>query len=140
MPRPENIPAPPRETGELFEKTEEIRELRARLEKLEAHLSQESSAAEKEKRVKQEIKSYLQEIQAVSSAVPASHPDEVKEIRALETDQQIGALISVVFQKGLSQAVSLARHLDNPAVLDEFHDALVDRYYDALASQGFLKL
>lgn len=121
----------------------EILILKERIEKLEAQLKekQEVVLAEKEKMVKREIKSYLQEIQQTPAFAPSSTTrDEAKEINKLEPSQQVGALVSLVFEKGLFQAISVANALDNPAILDEFHDTLVDRYYETLIGKGILKL
>lgn len=119
----------------------EIQELKERLEKLERELEKEIAPEAKKEMVKQEIKNYLQELQQTPSfAPPPASRDEVKEIEKLEKNQQIGALISLVFEKGLEKAVSLARALDNPAVLDEFHDTLVDKYYQMLLEKGILKI
>ena len=45
----------------------------------------------------------------------------------------------MVFEKGVIEAVEVAKKLDNPYLLDEFHDALVDKLYDKLVEQGKLK-
>lgn len=127
---------PEREIPQL----EEIEELRARLENLEAQLKKEKLPEEKEKIVKQEIKSYLQELQQTPSfAPPPATRDEVKEISKFEPSQQVSALVSLVFEKGLPQAISLAQALNNPAILDEFHDILVDRYYQMLLERKILQ-
>ena len=118
----------------------EIKELKERLEKLETQLEKERGPEEKEKIVKQEIKGYLRELQqAPSPVLPTAARDEAEEVKKFEPGQQIGALISLVFENGLSQAVSVARDLDNPAILDEFHDALVDLYYQALVEKKILR-
>ncbi len=119
----------------------EVLELRERIEKLESQLEREKIPVEKEKIVKQEIKSYLRELQqAPTFATPPSTRDEAEEIEELEPDQQVGALISLVFEKGLPKAISVARNLENPAILDEFHDILVDRYYQMLIEKEVLEL
>jgi hypothetical protein len=119
---------------------ETVEELKKRIEKLESSLEKEKGFEKKEKAVKQEIKSYLQELQQTPSfAPPITTRDEVKEIIRMETSQQIGALISLALEKGLSKAISVAQAINNPAILDEFHDTLVDRYYEALIEKGILK-
>lgn len=126
----QKFPAPEMEPGE------EIKILKERLEKLESQLSRETVPIEKEKAVKQEIKSYLQELQQMPSFAPSAKThDEAKEISEFEPNQQVGALVSLVFQKGLSKAIAVARDIDNPAILDEFHDTLVDHYYQQLVEQ-----
>lgn len=118
-----------------------VEELRTRLESLEAQLKKERLPEEKEKMVKQEIKTYLQELQQIPSfAPPPSTRDEAQELIKLEPGQQVGALVSLVFEKGLPQALSVAQELNNPAILDEFHDILVDRYYQMLVEKKILKL
>jgi hypothetical protein len=120
--------------------TPEIAELKKRIEKLETQLEKEKAPEEKERIVKQEIKTYLQKLQKMPSfAAPKVVRDEAKEIAKFPTTQQVGTLVSLVFDKGLHQAISVARALNNPAILDEFHDILVDRYYQILIEKGILK-
>lgn len=119
-----------------------IRELKERIEKLETQLKKEqvSIPEEKEKIVKREIKSYLQELQqAPSLAAPLTTRDEAKEIKKFEPNQQVGALVLLVFEKGLLEAISVAKTLGNPALLDEFHDTLVDHYYKVLVEKEIIK-
>jgi hypothetical protein len=117
----------------------EIEELKARLEKLERKVEKEKIPEEKEKMVKQEIKSYLKELQQTPKfALPPTTRDEAKEIAKFEPSQQIGALVSLAFEKGLSQAIAVALALNNPAILDEFHDTLIDRYYEMLVEKKLI--
>jgi len=119
----------------------EIEELKERIEKLEAQLRKERVPEEREKMVKQEIKAYLRKVQKMPPfAAPHIARDEAKEIAKFPSTQQVGALVSLVFEKGLQQAISVARALNNPAILDEFHDILVDRYYEILIEKRILKL
>lgn len=86
-----------------------MQELKARLERLEAHLERKPVPEGKEKIVKQEIKTYLRELQQTPSfAPPPATRDEAEEIKKFEPDQQVGALISLVFEKGLLEAISVA--------------------------------
>ena len=131
---------PEREVPEM--ERPEIEVLKEKVEKLEAQLKKERVPIpeEKEKMVKQEIKSYLREIQQTPPfAAPPKTRDEAKEIEKFPSSQQVGALVSLVFEKGLPEAISVARALENPALLDEFHDTLVDRYYETLIQKGVLK-
>lgn len=118
----------------------EIKELKKRVEKLESLFKKEKNLEDKEKLIKQEIKNYLQELQQTPAfAPPIATRDEVEEISKLEPSQQVGALVSLALEKGLHEAVSVARALNNPAILDEFHDVLVDRYYQILVEKKILK-
>jgi len=124
------------ETGEL-----EIEELKERVKTLETELGKEKSPERKEEIAKQEIKDYLQELQETPSyASPIADRDEVEEVKKFPPSQQVGVLISLVFEKGLKNAISVANNIDNPAILDELHDVLVDRYYQELIKEGILKL
>lgn len=130
---------------------ESIEALKERIEKLEARIEKEKLIIpeEKEKMVRREIKEYLQELQGTPVAPTATAPpaattplasrDEVEEIKKFPTSQQAGILISLVFEKGLIEAINVAKDLNNPAVLDEFHDILIDRYYQSLIKKGILK-
>lgn len=117
-----------------------VEELKERLERIKPKIEKEKGAEEKERIIKQEIKSYLQDLQKTPSFAPSVKTrDEVKEISKFPPSQQIGSLISLVFEKGLKEAISVAGSLDNPAILDEFHDTLVDRYYEELIKKKILK-
>lgn len=119
----------------------EIEELKKRIEKLEAQLRKEKVLEEREKMVKQEIKTYLQEIQKMPPfAAPKRVRDEAKELAKFSPSEQVGALVALVFEKGLKEAISVAEALNNPAILDEFHDILIDHYYQILIEKGILKL
>lgn len=119
----------------------EIKDLKDKVKQLESRLEKEQISAnqEKEKVIKQEIKDYLQEFQQTPSfAAPTSVRDETDEIAEFPLDQQVGALISLTFDKGIKKAISVAKGLDNPAVLDEFHAILIDRYYNELVEKKII--
>ena len=107
---------------------------------MEKKLEKETVPEKKEQIVKEEIKNYLKQLQKIPSTVsPIFLRDEAKEIIKFPKAQQVGALISLVFEKGLKEAISVAKALNNPAILDEFHDTLVDRYYEQLIKKKILK-
>ena len=122
----------------------EIEALKERVMQLETRLKKEQpsvSPEKKEEKVKQDIKEYLQGFQQTpSTAAPLATRDEAKEIKKFSASQQVGALVFLVFEKGLDAAVSVAKQLENPAILDEFHDILADRYYKELVEKKIIKL
>ena len=132
MATPEIIPSP------------EIEALKERVMQLETRLKKEQpsvSPEKKEEKVKQDIKEYLQGLQQTpSTAAPLATRDEAKEIKKCWASKEVGALVSLVFEKGLDAAVSVAKQLENPAILDEFHDILADRYYKELVEKKIIKL
>ena len=80
---------------------------------------------------------------------PSDETDEDK----VETEEDIGEksyekpelkssvdeLINITFEKDLDTAVGKVKTENNPALLDAFHDALVDKLYDHLVQSGRLK-
>jgi chromosome segregation ATPase len=120
-----------------------IEVLQKRVEQLESQLRKESpsiSPEKEERAVKQEIKSYLKELQQTPTTIaPLATRDEAKEIKKFPPSQQVGALVSLVFDKGLEEAISVAKGIDNPAILDELHDILVDRYFKELVEKKIIK-
>jgi chromosome segregation ATPase len=121
----------------------EMEALQKRVEHLEGQLKKEQPAIspeKEEKAVKEEIKTYLKELQqAPTTVAPLAARDEAKEIKKFPPSQQIGALVSLVFEKGLGEAISVAKDIDNPAIMDELHDILVDRYFKELVEKKIIK-
>ena len=54
------------------------------------------------------------------------------QVREKEHSKIIDELLKVAFEKSIFQALSAARALKNPHLLDEFHDTLADNYYEKL--------
>ncbi len=63
---------------------------------------------------------------------PASDSDSQKQAKIKE-------LCQLAFEKGLDTAIEQAKKLNNPYILDEFHDALVGELYKQLIEQGKLE-
>src|SRR3989344_2379825 len=117
----------------------ELEALQERVAQLESQLKMEQpsvSPEKKEEAIRHDIKEYLQEFQQTpATAAPLATRDEANEIKKFPPSQQVGALVSLVFEKSLELAVSVAKELNNPAILDEFHDILADRYYKELVEK-----
>ncbi len=54
-------------------------------------------------------------------------------------EPEIEALIQIAFEKGIAAAIKAAKAKNNPHFLDDFHDALIDRFYQKLVEAGKLK-
>lgn len=52
---------------------------------------------------------------------------------------QVQELVNVAFTKSLAEAIKAVNKLNNPALLDAFHDVLVDQLYDTLVERGKLE-
>jgi len=122
------------------EKLPHIEGLRERIAEKEVELGAEMPETRKEI-VKEEIKGKLREIQSISpSDLPLVSRDEVKEIAKFSAEKQVEALLSLVFEKGLREATSVAQKIDNAAVIDDFHKTLADKYYEEMVHQGIIKI
>lgn len=49
-----------------------------------------------------------------------------------ETQEKLQRLVDIAFERGLVEAIAAARKMHDPYILDEFHDALVDKLHDEL--------
>lgn len=68
-----------------------------------------------------------------SPAPTAAPPPE------LDKDRQLKILVDMAFQQGIDKAVEAARASENPYLIDEFHDTLVDELRQQLVEKGKLK-
>ena len=95
---------------------------------------------EKEKEILREAIS--ERIEKVPPLLPAQQKaiaQKVQQIKAQPKERQIQLLTEMAFEKGVFEAVEVARRLDSPYLLDEFHHALIDELYNRLVEQGKLK-
>jgi glutamate dehydrogenase/leucine dehydrogenase len=80
----------------------------------------------------------------IAIAQPAALQQQVvaqnaKQIKAQPKERHVQLLTQMAFDKGIAEAVETAKKMDNPYLLDEFHDALVDELYKKLVEEGKLK-
>lgn len=52
---------------------------------------------------------------------------------------KVKALSDIAFEQGLDEAIEEAKKLNDPYILDEFHDALTDNFYKKLVEAGKLE-
>ncbi len=57
---------------------------------------------------------------------------EAHRISQLSRPEQVKALCDLAFQKGIDFAAETAKEMNNPSLLDEFHDTLVDDFREKL--------
>lgn len=97
---------------------------------LQEHMEQVRGQWEQAARAEGEIKNDQNFYLPPGNAIVAKQKaDELKE---QEHHEQIEALVAIALTKGILEAIVVARHLGNPHLLDDFHDALVDEYYEKL--------
>jgi len=56
-----------------------------------------------------------------------------------ELNDKVQDLVNVVFNKSLEEAIKEATETNNPALIDAFHDALVDQLYNDLVERKKVK-
>jgi hypothetical protein len=80
-----------------------------------------------------------------SVSVPLTPPTikqakvEAQTFKGMEKNQQLKGLVDLAFQKGVIYATEVVRNLDNPYLMDEFHDTLADHLHKQLVEKGKLE-
>lgn len=54
----------------------------------------------------------------------------------LSKEKQLDILVGVAMTQSIPESVSLAQAINNPYILDELHDVLVDKFYSELVKRG----
>ena len=57
-----------------------------------------------------------------------------------ELHDSVQELVSLVFSKGLNDAISSLRQKNNPALVDAFHDAIVDELFEEMIQRNIIPL
>lgn len=72
-----------------------------------------------------------------SFSAPAPSAQTIQQVnQTTDAQNQVQALCDLAFQKGVDAAIETARSLNNPYVLDEFHDAMMDKFQERLKKEG----
>ncbi len=73
--------------------------------------------------------------------IPAAAPAANVPARTATAEEQasLNTLIAHAFTKGIAEAVSEARKIGNPFLIDTLHDRLVDEYYEKLVMAKKIK-
>jgi hypothetical protein len=105
------------------------------LDDQEKELSQE-----KQKEIlKEAVNEKIIETPSVSIASQQAVQQATVKLKDEPKERQIELLVQMAFDKGVVEAVEIAKNLDSPYLLDEFHDTLIDRLYGKLVEEGKLK-
>ncbi|MBI3335661.1 MAG: hypothetical protein HY001_04140 [Candidatus Portnoybacteria bacterium] len=122
------MPEPTKQTPEaLHERAKEIYEKKVTPEK-----GPEVELSEKEKELKEKI------VEEAKTPPPPQVKDDfsktVSDLLSLDDQAQLGELVKLVFTKDARFAIKVARAMQNPLVLDTFHDLLArdEMYYKLL--------
>lgn len=95
---------------------------------------------EKEKEILREVVSeHIRKARSPSAGQQKVVVKKAQQIKTQPKERQIQLLTELAFEKGISHAIEVAKRLDSPYLLDEFHDFLVDELYNKLIETGKLK-
>ena len=84
---------------------------------------------------------FAQQQQARSASVAGGAISPTASYLDSLNDEAVGKLnkyIEIAFEKGVEKAVKEVEN-ESPDIIDAFHDALVDKFYDELKSRGVVK-
>ncbi len=73
-----------------------------------------------------------QHMPTYSPPIKTKQDDAGASYLAPEIKEQVQELVNIVFQNSLGDAIKQAAKFGNPALIDAFHDVLVDQLYDVL--------
>lgn len=76
---------------------------------------------------------------SVKPSVVPPPPVEPPSYMSEELKAKVQNLVDIAFNKSLDDAIKEARATNNAALIDAFHDALVDELYNYLVERGKLK-
>jgi hypothetical protein len=95
---------------------------------------------EKEKEILKEVVSqHIEEAQVAPASEHHTASANISEIKSQPKERQVQYLVDLALEKGIAEAVHVARSLDNSYLVDELHDAIADRLYSRLVEEGKLK-
>jgi len=93
---------------------------------------------EAEKQILREIVSeHIQKAQSASGQEPSDQ--SVDQIKTQPKERQVEFLVNLAIEKGIPEAIKTVKKLDNPYLVDELHDVLVDELYNQLIETGKLE-
>ncbi len=96
----------------------------------------------KKEEAEEAIKDYLREIKETPAVQPPADQviSEAEAIKVLTKKRQAQYLVNLCFKKGIHYALHVAQKLNDPFILDELHDRLINELYTELVKRKKLKL
>ena len=126
---------------------QEIADIEQRLAEKKAELGKEEVGAALKEQVQEKVPEYLprpsaeiepQRIEQPSPTLPAQPIAEPPSYFSEELKSKVQELVNMAFAKSIEEAVKEASKSNNPALIDAFHDVLVDQLYNTLIERGKL--
>lgn len=104
---------------------EEIQWLKEQLETKKRELKETGKETKPEEAAKEIIKEYTEQAPVIVPSLLFEDAGET--VSGLESEphaKQVEELLAIAKKQGILNAVNVARHLNNPHLLDDFHDRL----------------
>ena len=125
---------------------QEIADIEQRLAEKKAELGKEEVGSVLKEQIQEKTPEYQPSTQAVltptpaepAPTVPVTPTAEPPSYLSDELKDKVQELINIAFTKSIEEAVKEVSKLNNPALLDAFHDVLVDQLYNTLIERGKL--
>ncbi|MDP3731079.1 MAG: hypothetical protein Q8R34_01120 [bacterium] len=126
---------------------QEIADIEKRLAEKKAELGKEELGVALKEQVQEKVPEYqpspapVVPIQEPFQTIPSAPPVPVAELPSYLSDElknKVQELVNMAFAKSIEEAVKEASKLNNPALIDAFHDVLVDQLYNTLIERGKL--
>lgn len=116
-------------------------------DQLEAKKRELAGSGAEMKEEKEMVRDVIRETPSASTPPPQTKSsisdDDVKKSSAELTEKKhheiVEELVRIAFTKDLASAFKIARQMNNPHLMDEFHDTLADKYYEKLQQARKLK-
>lgn len=126
----------------------EIADIEQRLAAKKAELNKEEVHSVVKEQVQEKMPEYLPRPSAdiamgikpdSSQAMPEQQSIAAPSYLSEELKSKVQELVNIAFTQSISDAVKAASKINNPALIDAFHDVLVDQLYNTLIERGKLK-
>jgi len=125
----------------IVDMTEEIYKefRRKKAEILTRPETKELSPEEEKEILKEAVFYHIEKSQPITQAQRQTIVQTAQRIKDQPKERQIQLLIDLALNKGVIEAVEVAKSLDSPYLVDELHDTLVDELYNKLVTEGKLE-
>lgn len=127
------------ETGakiaEVAKLRQEIAEMRRQLAEKKAEIKPIEKGSEIFIEPAQEGEKDIEKSESATAGQARATQTTTQVSQSADAIKQVKVLCDLAFQKGVDVALKAAQELNNPYVLDEFHDVLVDELYERLIKE-----
>lgn len=121
---------------------EELAFLRERVREKESELDASAGSVDSERIARREVAAYAETPAAtiLHETVVMPEHETIRHVLNLEPeshDKQLDALLDIVAQRGIKNALSVASRMKNPHLEDDFHRSLVRYIAEGMTDKGF---